>query len=98
MGSGMASIDEAKIREIVAQVVADMAPATTTTAPPARAAGEGVTGHGVFDTPDQAVQGRFELIRSLFAFPSLSRRRLALVMALALGAVVTRVRSETTEG
>lgn len=52
----MASIDEAKIREIVAQVVADMAPATTTTAPPARAAGEGVTGHGVFDTPDQAVQ------------------------------------------
>ena len=67
----MASIDEAKIREIVAQVVSDMDAGQA--APAAEAAeaadppGPGAAGHGIFSTSDAAVDAAVQAQRELVA-------------------------------
>jgi propionaldehyde dehydrogenase len=67
----MASIDEAKIREIVAQVVSGMdagqaAPAAEA-AEAADPAGPGAAGHGIFSTSDAAVDAAVQAQRELVA-------------------------------
>jgi propionaldehyde dehydrogenase len=82
----MAEIDEARIREIVAHVVANLAEWRDTPATPERASDsrrEGVpavTGHGVFETPDAAVAAARAAQRELAASTLDLRKRILQAM------------------
>ena len=73
----MASIDEAKIRDIVAQIVSEMgsAPAPAAAEEPAPAPKASVVGHGIFDTPDAAVAAAVIAQRELVALSLDTRKR-----------------------